>query len=129
MDVFVYGTLTDPARVASVVDSYAFLGSAVLDGLHPVEGEHPTLAPGGRTGGRLLRTDDAAALDRYEGVASGLYVRVPVPYRGDDREEVFVYVGDPARLGADAEWPGRGSLADRVERYVESEGVTVSPTS
>jgi len=127
MDVFVYGTLTEPARVESVVDSYAYLGSAVLDGLHPVEGEYPTLAPGGRTGGRLLRTDDVAALDRYEGVASGLYVRVAVPYRSDDREEVFVYVGDPTRLGVDATWPGEGSLVDRVERYVTSEGVTVSP--
>jgi gamma-glutamylcyclotransferase (GGCT)/AIG2-like uncharacterized protein YtfP len=129
MDVFVYGTLTEPARVESVVDSYAYLGSAVLDGLHPVEGEYPTLAPGGRTGGRLLRTDDVAALDRYEGVASGLYVRVAVPSRSDDREAVFVYVGDPARLGVDAAWPGEGSFADRVERYVASEDVTVSPTS
>jgi gamma-glutamylcyclotransferase (GGCT)/AIG2-like uncharacterized protein YtfP len=129
MDVFVYGTLTDPARVASVVDAYAYLGSAVLDGLHPVEGEYPTLAPGGRTGGRLLRTDDVAALDRYEGVADGLYVRVAVPYRGDDPDEVWVYVGDPDRLGADADWPGEGSLAERVERYVASEDVFVTPTS
>ena len=128
MDAFVYGTLTDPERVAAAVDAYAFLGPAVLDGLHPVEGRYPTLAPGGRTGGRLLRVDDAAALDRYEGVESGLYARVPVPFRGDARESVAVYVGDPARLDADAAWPGTGSLAERVARYVEAEGVAVTPT-
>lgn len=110
MDVFVYGTLTEPERVASVVDSYAFLGSAVLSGLHPVQGEYPTLAPGGETGGRLLRTDDVDALDAYEGVDEDLYVRVSVPVdgAGDDIDEaVAVYVGDPARLGVSDEvvWP------------------------
>jgi gamma-glutamylcyclotransferase (GGCT)/AIG2-like uncharacterized protein YtfP len=128
MDAFVYGTLTDPERVAAVVDSYAFLGPAVIDGLHPVQGRYPTLAPGGRTGGRLLRVDDADALDRYEGVESGLYVRVAVPFRGDEREDVAVYVGDPDRLGADATWPGSGAFRKRVGRYVTEEGVVVRPT-
>jgi len=55
MDVFVYGTLTEPERVAEVLDSYVYVGPATLFGLHLVEGRYPTLAPGGETGGRLLR--------------------------------------------------------------------------
>lgn len=134
MDVFVYGTLTTPEQVAQVVDSYTFVGAAVLDGLHPVEGHYPTLAPGGSVGGRVLRTDDVAALDAYEGVDRGLYVRVSVPWAGAESfgsdEAVSVYVGDPDRLDvADAvSWPGRGSLADRVERYIATNSVTVRPT-
>ena len=62
MDVFVYGTLTSPDRVAEVVDSYAFVGPAHLHGLHIVVGRYPTLAPGGRAAGRLLRTDELARL-------------------------------------------------------------------
>ncbi|PSQ46173.1 gamma-glutamylcyclotransferase, partial [Halobacteriales archaeon SW_6_65_15] len=56
MDVFVYGTLTDPAQVARVVSEFEFRGSATLDGLHRVEGEYPTLAPCGEVSGRVLRT-------------------------------------------------------------------------
>ncbi|SEO53340.1 Gamma-glutamyl cyclotransferase, AIG2-like [Halogranum amylolyticum] len=134
MDVFVYGTLTNPAQVAQVVDSYTFVGAAVLEGLHPVEGRYPTLAPGGSVGGRVLRTDDVSALDAYEGVDRGLYVRVSVPWDetaeslGDDA--VAVYVGDPDRLavGDAVSWPGAGSLGDRVERYVATNEVTVRPT-
>ncbi|MFB6154252.1 MAG: gamma-glutamylcyclotransferase [Haloferacaceae archaeon] len=126
MDLFVYGTLTDPGRVDDVVDAYAYLGPAVLDGLHPVEGRYPTLAPGGRTGGRLLRVDDVSAVDRYEGVESGLYVRVSVPVHGGD--EAAVYVGDPERLGADATWGGAGSFRERVGRYVADAGVVVRPS-
>lgn len=139
MDVFVYGTLTEPERVASVVDSYAFLGSAVLSGLHPVQGEYPTLAPGGETGGRLLRTDDVDALDAYEGVNGGLYVRISVPVGGegagdDIDDEVAVYVGDPARLGVADEvtWPaldGESSEGDgfdaRIRAYLAANDVRV----
>lgn len=130
MDVFVYGTLTDPETVAEVVDSYAFVGSAVLEGLHPVEGEYPSLAPGGDTGGRLLRTEAIEALDEYEGVSSGLYVRASVPLEGPDGEPrgtVAVYVGDPERLAVveDVSWPGEGPLSARVERYVREETVVV----
>ncbi|SDM05164.1 Gamma-glutamyl cyclotransferase, AIG2-like [Halogranum gelatinilyticum] len=145
MDFFVYGTLTNPEQVAQVVDSYSYLGAAVLDGLHPVSGRYPTLAPGGSVGGRVLRTDDVDAVDTYEGVGQGLYVRVEVPWRvdgndggdgdataGDDGvgETVAVYVGDPDELDAEEEisWPGDGSLAERVRRYVARESVTVSWT-
>jgi gamma-glutamylcyclotransferase (GGCT)/AIG2-like uncharacterized protein YtfP len=142
MDFFVYGTLTEPERVEQVVESYAFLGPAVLRGLHPVSGTYPTLAPGGRVGGRLLRTDDVDALDAYEGVDQGLYVRVGVPREGvtggggaredgaDAAAPVFVYVGDPGALNAEAavDWPGDGPLSERVERYVAEHGVVVSPS-
>jgi gamma-glutamylcyclotransferase (GGCT)/AIG2-like uncharacterized protein YtfP len=129
MDTFVYGTLTEPARVAEVVESFVFVGAARLDGLHAVEGRYPTLAPGGSTAGRLLRTDDVAALDAYEGVDDGLYVRVAVPVEGgeDDPDEVAVYVGDPGRLDAPAAWPGEGDLESRVAAYVARERVVVRP--
>ena len=130
MDVFVYGSLTDPETVAEVVDSYAFVGAAVLEGLHPVRGQYPSLAPGGETGGRLLRTEAMAELDAYEGTDDGLYVRVSVPKVDTDGEvvgEVGVYVGNHDRLGVveDVAWAGDGPLRERVERYVCEERVTV----
>ncbi|WP_318567303.1 gamma-glutamylcyclotransferase family protein [Salinigranum marinum] len=125
MDVFVYGTLTAPDQVARVVDSYAFVGPARLHGLHIVEGRYPTLAPGGRAAGRLLRTDDLERLDAHGGVDSGLYVRVSLPLI--DGGEVAVYVGDPDRLDADADWPGRGPFADRVRGYLADADVSVEP--
>lgn len=107
MLVFVYGTLTDPDRVETVLGgprsasegsretppagtdettsaeatAHEFVGRATIDGLHRVDGEYPTLAPGGSVEGRLLEvTDDGlSAIDAYEGVDRGLYVRVGVP--------------------------------------------------
>ncbi|MFT4965186.1 MAG: gamma-glutamylcyclotransferase (GGCT)/AIG2-like uncharacterized protein YtfP, partial [Halobacteriales archaeon] len=67
MDVFVYGTLTDPDRAFTVVPEARYLGPAKIVGLHVVEDRYPTLAPGGTATGRILRTDDVAALDEYEG--------------------------------------------------------------
>lgn len=128
MDVFVYGTLTAPDRVGELLDSFVFVGAATLHGLHAVEGRYPTLAPGGRVAGRLLRTDEIERLDRYEGVDRGLYVRVSVPLVGGDPDEAAVYVGDPERLEADADWPGTGPFRDRVEEYVATENVRVVPT-
>ena len=137
MHVFVYGTLTDPARVADVLDGtreWSFVADATLRGLHRVDGQYPTLAPGGRVDGRLLRTDAIAALDAYEGVDRGLYVRVRVPYADSgvvdgDPGAVAVYVGDPDRLGVDAAiaWPGDGGPDRRVRRYVEANDVVVEP--
>lgn len=147
MDVFVYGTLTEPDRVRELLDSFAFVGAARLEGLRVVEGRYPTLAPpvdsddgtargvgddgiGGdaAVGGRLLRTDEIAALDAYERVDNGLYVRVSVPLigpTGGRRGEAAVYVGDPERLDAPAAWPGSGSFESRVARAVRDRGVTV----
>lgn len=126
MDVFVYGTLTAPERVGTIVDSFAFVGPAVLRGLHAVEGTYPTLAPGGEVGGRVLRTQEIVALDAYESVEDGPYVRVTVPAAGEHLSEtVALYVGDPDPLGATATWPGDGPFEERVRRYVRRENVRV----
>lgn len=113
MDVFVYGTLTDPEQVQQALDSFVFVGPATLSGLHAVDGAYPTLAPGGRTAGRLLRTDDIDALDAYERVDDGLYTRVTVPLDGgaDHPDEAAVYVGDPDRLdvAGDVDWGESGA--------------------
>jgi gamma-glutamylcyclotransferase (GGCT)/AIG2-like uncharacterized protein YtfP len=131
MDVFVYGTLTDPGRVAAVLEDWSFGPDAILRGAHRVEGRYPTLAPGGETAGRLLRTATTDALDRYEGVESGLYRRVAVP-RSDDRaaEPVQVYVGDPARLDATDEstWPDGDPPSLAVLAELIAAGCTVVPT-
>ncbi|MUW15795.1 gamma-glutamylcyclotransferase [Halorubrum sp. CBA1125] len=141
MDVFVYGTLTEPERVAEVCDSFVFVGPATLTGLRLVEGRYPTLAPGGETGGRLLRTDEIAALDAYEGVDDGLYYRVTVPLDAPAGHpaEAAVYVGDPDRLDADATWPDPGGSAEpgsdetapfdrRVDAYLDATDVRVQLT-
>lgn len=121
--VFVYGTLTDPDRAAELLDGFEFVGDAAVEGLHRVEGEYPTLAPGGRVEGRLLRTPELDRLDAYEGVDRGLYVRVTVPQDGGDPVEV--YVGDPDRLDADASWPGGGAFERVVQTYVDAHHVRV----
>jgi gamma-glutamylcyclotransferase (GGCT)/AIG2-like uncharacterized protein YtfP len=140
MDVFVYGTLTEPERVAAVLDSYVFVGPATLTGLRVVEGRFPTLAPGGEAAGRLLRTDETAALDAYEGVDDGLYhrVRVPLDAPGGHPDEATLYVGDPDRLDADATWPapapseGAAALDDgfagRLAAYLDRVDVRVRLT-
>lgn len=135
MFVFVYGTLTDPERVATVLETAvsdatdAFVGRATLEGLHRVDGRYPTLAPGGSVAGRLLSVDEASLerLDRYEGTESGLYVRAPVSEvigAADDR--CWVYVGDPGRLDVDVTWPGRGPLRDRIRSFVSESTVIVA---
>ena len=124
VQVFVYGTLTDRGRVASVLEdargAYAFGGPATLEGLHRVDGRYPTLVPGGRVEGRILAVDEPAleVLDRYEGVDRGLYVRIPV--EGADGRRVWVYVGDPDRLGVDPDgsWPDDQSFPETVRSYI-----------
>lgn len=127
MDVFVYGTLTEPERVGELLDSFVFVGPATLSGLRPVEGRYPTLTPGGETAGRLLRTDEIETLDAYEGVDDGRYVRVTVPLDapGGHPEEAVLYVGDPARLDADATWPGDGEFRERVRTHLDRTDVVV----
>ena len=128
MDVFVYGTLTDPDRVRELLGSFVFVGAATLHGLHLVDGRYPTLVPGGETAGRLLRTDEIAALDAYERVGDGLYVRVAVPLDGGDPhpDEAAVYVGDPDRLGAAVTWPGEGPFGERVRSYLATAEASVT---
>ena len=130
MDVFVYGTLTEPDAVAGVADSFVFVGPATLTGLRLVEGRYPTLAPGGETAGRLLRTEEIDALDAYEDVDGGLYVRetVPLDAPADYPEAAAVYVGDPDRLDADATWPGAGPFGGRVRSVLDDRDVRVRLT-
>ncbi|WP_254864007.1 gamma-glutamylcyclotransferase family protein [Halovivax gelatinilyticus] len=133
--VFVYGTLTDPDRAAAVVGPgrYEFRGSAALSGLDRVDGEYPTLVPGGSTDGRLLAVDETGlgALDAYEGVDRGLYVRVPVTadHPSVASDAVWCYVGDPGRLDAPGTWPGSGSFEDRVRTHVGPSRVHVTDKS
>ncbi|WP_425498345.1 gamma-glutamylcyclotransferase [Halogeometricum salsisoli] len=122
---FVYGTLTDSVQVARLLNEWSFGPDARVDGLHRAEGRYPTLAPGGSVSGRLLETDETATLDTYEGVDSGLYVRVELPRA--DGGSAYAYVGDAGRLNADAEWPGEGDLRTRVERYLSENSVVVEP--
>ena len=124
MEVFVYGTLTAHSTAERVLDRYEFLGRAELDGLHRVDGEYPTLVPGGRCEGRILRTPEQAGLDRYEGVHRGLYVRRTLPVV--DGGTVECYIGDPAALGVEARWPGTGPFPTRVDRYLEATDVVVT---
>lgn len=123
MTLFVYGTLTDRDTADSVLESVEYRGPAVLEGLHRVDGRYPTLAPGGQVEGRLLATDDLAALDRYEGVSEGLYVRVSIPRASG--APVQTYVGDPGRLGVADEWPGEGPFDERVRAYVDEHEIVV----
>jgi len=123
--VFVYGTLTDPERAGEVLDEYEFRGGARLAGLHRVDGQYPTLAPGGETDGRLLWTPEVPALDSYEGIDSGLYIRVSVPLVGGECDTVEVYVGDPDRLAAPADWPGDGPFPERVRAHLREHDVRV----
>lgn len=123
MKFFVYGTLTDADRVSAVLSLWTDHGPAVLDGLHRVDGRYPTLAPGGKAEGRILSTPEVDALDEYEGVDGGLYVRATVSRGGGGK--VAVYVGDPDRLGAAAEWPGTGSFPERVRSTLDAATVVV----
>lgn len=127
MLVFAYGTLTEPERVSTVLEmtpsdaADAFVGPATLEGVHRLRGRYPTLAPGGSVDGRLLAVDETALtrLDRYEGVDSGLYVRVAVPVAPDVPDDpCWIYVGDPDELGVDVTWPGDGPFHDRVRSFV-----------
>ncbi len=122
-DVFVYGTLTDADRAATVLEDFSYEGSATLDGLRRVDGEYPTLVPEGCVEGRILRTSQTDRLDAYEGVDRGLYVRVSIPTA--DGETVETFVGDPDPLGVAVDWPGEGPFEDRVRRYVENSDVRV----
>jgi gamma-glutamylcyclotransferase (GGCT)/AIG2-like uncharacterized protein YtfP len=124
MDVFVYGTLTDPDTAAGLLDQFEYRGTATVRGLRRVDGRYPTLVPGGTVDGRLLSTPEQDALDAYEGVDRGLYYRCTIPRAAAG--SVDCYVGDPAKLGVDVEWPGEGEFTDRVDAYVRTNGVVVS---
>jgi len=134
--VFVYGTLTDPDRVSTVLNHYRLGPTAVCEGLQRVDGRYPSLAPGGQTDGRLLETPEMDALDSYEGIDRGLYCRVSVPLSNNGvcglessftAETAAVYVGNPRLLGVDdvVEWPTSGSFEQQVTQYIESHPVRI----
>lgn len=131
MLVFVYGTLTDPDQIASLLGDgpgkYEFVGQATLEGLHRVDGRYPTLVPGGRVEGRLLDVNDPALerLDRYEGVDRELYVRVQIPL--SDGHSVWVYVGDPERLDVDtdAAWTDAQSLRESIRTQIMRDDIVI----
>ena len=128
MNVFVYGTLTNPERAQQVLDRYEYVGHATLVGLHRIEGRYPTLVPDGSTQGRILQTDSDGldALDDYEGVNRGLYVRksIPAPVLTDE-QSIEVYIGDPDRLDARDGWPGDEPFIERVEQYIITHNVHI----
>lgn len=126
MNVFVYGTLTEEPTASRILEEFEFRGPAVLSGLHRVDGQYPTLAPGGSVEGRLLWTPDVGSLDRYEGVDRGLYVRLPIPVaNSQSTNTVDCYIGDPAKLNAQAAWPENGSFAESVRQYLRENDVVV----
>lgn len=126
--VFVYGTLTDDAQVAALLDSYRFVGEAVCVGFRRVDGRYPTLVPGESVTGRLLETSEIDRLDRYEGVDRGLYHRVSVSLASSLASTVSattasVYLAAPSALGLgslDRYWPGEGSFRARVDRHLST---------
>ena len=124
--VFVYGTLTDDAQVAALLDSYRVVGEAVCVGFKRVDGRYPTLVPGESVSGRLLETSEIDRLDRYEGVDRGLYHRVSVSLASSlaaslsaTTAEVYLAAPNVIGLGSLEEyWPGEGSFRARVDRHL-----------
>jgi gamma-glutamylaminecyclotransferase len=128
MNVFVYGTLTNPERAQQVLDRCEYTGHATLIGLHRIEGRYPTLVPNGSVQGRILQTDSDGldALDDYESVHRGLYVRKSVPASVlTDERSIEVYIGDSERLSACDRWPGDEPFTERVERYITTHNVHI----
>ncbi|ATW88686.1 gamma-glutamyl AIG2-like cyclotransferase [Halohasta litchfieldiae] len=140
--VFVYGTLTDPQQVSTLLDECRFGPPAVCHGLQRVDGRYPTLVPGEQVAGRLLATPEIDRLDGYEGVDRGLYCRCTVPVLMSPRAEkdetkvdgsmfdvdtAAVYIGAPNRVGVseDVDWPGSGAFDHRVVDYIETNEVHI----
>jgi gamma-glutamylcyclotransferase (GGCT)/AIG2-like uncharacterized protein YtfP len=98
--LFVYGTLQDPQRLRTVLGPAArwrVLGAGTIRGVLYDAGPYPALrrsdSPADIVPGLLLELEDESllvALDRYEGVDSGLYLR----------ERVQVYTADGAQQDA-----------------------------
>lgn len=117
MRLFAYGTLQDPARLATVIGGgpIRVIGAGTIQGVLYDAGEYPALcAAAGATEtvpGLLLELEDTAlaALDRYEGVASGLYTRQRCAVALKDGETadawVYVYARSVRGLPRIAAWP------------------------
>ncbi len=119
LPLFVYGTLQDPRRVRAVLGPEArwrVLGAGTIRGVLYDVGPYPALrrsdSPRDVVPGRLLELDDEGlliALDRYEGVDAGLYLRerVEVCLAGGEQQSgwVYVYNRSVAGLRRIAQWP------------------------
>jgi len=116
--LFVYGTLTDPRRMAAVLGAAVDTSRRRPGTVHGVLydlGDYPGLqlddAAGAPVPGVVLELDDdaLAPLDAYEGVHQGLYVRRQVPVRLDDggtvRGWVYLYAGPIAGRPRLRAWP------------------------
>lgn len=106
--LFVYGTLRSGALLSNVVGSaseWRYSGSATVTGDLYDAGEYPALVLGDEGGrqidGLLVAFGDPpaafAALDRYEGVDTGLYVRRRCQARRPDGSELVVWVYEYGR--------------------------------
>jgi gamma-glutamylcyclotransferase (GGCT)/AIG2-like uncharacterized protein YtfP len=107
--VFVYGTLMEGGGAGAFLRGCARLGPGTVRGtLYDMDGEYPALMLAGtdRVHGEVWRCPARvlAELDRYEGVAEGLFRRVAVQV---GRHACWSYVAGP-RLGR------RLTLARRV---------------
>ncbi|MBI3328435.1 MAG: gamma-glutamylcyclotransferase [Nitrospinae bacterium] len=100
IDLFVYGTLTDPQRVKAVTGRQLARVEATLEGFERIVPErgYPYILPkpGASLSGFLLRNLDAASLnrlDRYEAVGD-LYLRQDVEVLvAGQRVHAVTYVG------------------------------------
>lgn len=140
--VFVYGTLTDPTQVSTLLETYTFGPSAVCRGLRRVDGMYPTLAPGDQVAGRLLSTPELDRLDSYEALDSGLYCRVSVPLRSArgtdsnrtqpdgsafDVDTAEVYIGNPTAVGVaePVDWPETDPFRQCVLEYIGTNNIRI----
>lgn len=109
--IFVYGTLQHPRRVRAVLGPEArwrVLGAGTIGGVLYDAGRYPALlrsdSPDEVVPGLVLELGDESllgALDRYEGVDSGLYLReqVEVCLAGGGQQGAWVYVYNQSVAG------------------------------
>jgi gamma-glutamylcyclotransferase (GGCT)/AIG2-like uncharacterized protein YtfP len=120
MLLFAYGTLKDPKQLGVATGfpvRCAVVGPGKIRGVLYDVGEYPALrrseSEEDLVPGVLLDLDDTAldALDAYEGVADGLYVRERCAVRLDDgrSSEAWVYIFNRSTAGLRriATWPPR----------------------
>jgi gamma-glutamylcyclotransferase (GGCT)/AIG2-like uncharacterized protein YtfP len=118
VQIFAYGTLKDPARLAAVIGatSLRVVDPGHVGGVLYDMGAFPALrrstSPSDSVPGLLLELDDHGALERldaYEDVGSGLHVRERCAVRLEDgqRRDAWVYVYNRSTVGRRriAAWP------------------------
>jgi gamma-glutamylcyclotransferase (GGCT)/AIG2-like uncharacterized protein YtfP len=118
VQIFAYGTLKDPARLAAVIGatSLRVVDPGHVGGVLYDMGAFPALrrstSPSDSVPGLLLELDDHGALERldaYEDVGSGLHVRERCAVRLEDgqRRDAWVYVYNRSTAGRRriAAWP------------------------